>query len=162
MSVGAPWSVKGIDPKAREIAKDLARRSGMTLGEWLNQVILEDEAPLEEAPRYPTFGRQPPPSARRYDSGLRPVEEAFRVSDTLDRLSARIEAADQRAAAAIGGIEQSVAHLMARMEGTLQDQKTTIARVEGAVDGLRAEQVRAPSGCAGSNRTWPRPVPAKR
>ena len=34
MSAGAPWSVKGIDPKAREIAKDLARRQGMTLGDW--------------------------------------------------------------------------------------------------------------------------------
>jgi localization factor PodJL len=33
--------VKGIDPKAREVAKDLARRSGMTLGEWLNQMIIE-------------------------------------------------------------------------------------------------------------------------
>jgi hypothetical protein len=42
---GAPWSVKGIDPKAREVAKDLARRSGMTLGEWLNHVILEDDLP---------------------------------------------------------------------------------------------------------------------
>ena len=41
MSAGAPWSVKGIDAKAREVAKDLARRSGMTLGEWLNQMILE-------------------------------------------------------------------------------------------------------------------------
>ena len=45
MSSGTPWSVKGIDPKAREVAKDLARRSGMTLGEWLNRMILEDEGP---------------------------------------------------------------------------------------------------------------------
>ena len=43
MSAAAPWSVKGIDPKAREVAKDLARRSGMTLGEWLNSMIMEDE-----------------------------------------------------------------------------------------------------------------------
>ena len=41
-AAAAPWSVKGIEPKAREIAKDLARRSGMTLGEWLNTIILED------------------------------------------------------------------------------------------------------------------------
>lgn len=47
MSSGTPWSVKGIDPKAREVAKDLARRSGMTLGEWLNRMILEDEGPDE-------------------------------------------------------------------------------------------------------------------
>ena len=49
MTAGAPWSVKGIDPKAREVAKDLARRSGMTLGEWLNHVILEDDTPEEAA-----------------------------------------------------------------------------------------------------------------
>jgi len=43
MTAAAPWSVKGIDPKAREVAKDLARRSGMTLGEWLNRMIIEGE-----------------------------------------------------------------------------------------------------------------------
>ena len=47
MTAAAPWSVKGIDPKAREVAKALARRSGMTLGEWLNRVILEDDVPEE-------------------------------------------------------------------------------------------------------------------
>jgi localization factor PodJL len=41
MTAAGPWSVKGIDPKAREVAKDLARRSGMTLGEWLNQMIID-------------------------------------------------------------------------------------------------------------------------
>jgi localization factor PodJL len=45
MAGGAPWSVKGIDPKAREAAKDLARQNGMTLGEWLNRMILEDDTP---------------------------------------------------------------------------------------------------------------------
>jgi localization factor PodJL len=143
MTAGAPWSVKGIDPKAREIAKDLARRSGMTLGEWLNQVILDDEAPVEEAPRYPTFGRQAAPSQRRFESYSRPVEDAFRMSDSLDRLSARIEAAEKRSAGAIGGIEQAVAHLMARLDGAAQDQNAIGARMEGAFDGLRAEQARA-------------------
>ncbi len=38
----APWSVKGIDPRARALAKSAARREGMTLGEWLNRVILDD------------------------------------------------------------------------------------------------------------------------
>ena len=47
MTSGAPWSVKGIDPKAREVAKDLARREGLTLGEWLNRMILEEEGPEE-------------------------------------------------------------------------------------------------------------------
>ena len=142
MTAGAPWSVKGIDPKAREIAKDLARRSGMTLGEWPNQVILEDEAPVEESPRYPTFGRHAAPSQRRYESYSRPVEDVFRVTDMLDRLSARIEAADQRAANAIGGIEEAIGHLMSRMDGAERDQHGVGARMEGAVDGLRSEQNR--------------------
>ena len=41
MKPGIPWSVKGIDDKAREIAKDAARSQGQTLGQWLNLKILE-------------------------------------------------------------------------------------------------------------------------
>ena len=41
MKFGVPWSVKGIRPEARETAKEAARRSGMSLGEWLNSVILQ-------------------------------------------------------------------------------------------------------------------------
>src|SRR5262245_6169376 len=41
MKPGIPWSVKGIEPEVREAAKDAARRSGLTLGEWLNNAILE-------------------------------------------------------------------------------------------------------------------------
>lgn len=42
MKPGVPWSVKGIKSQAREVAKSGARHAGMTLGEWLNQKILED------------------------------------------------------------------------------------------------------------------------
>lgn len=41
MKPGIPWSVKGIEPEVREAAKHAARRSGMTLGEWLNSAILD-------------------------------------------------------------------------------------------------------------------------
>ncbi|WP_395662758.1 peptidoglycan-binding protein [Aestuariivirga sp.] len=41
MRPGIPWSVKGIDPEVRAAAKTAARRAGMTLGEWLNGVILD-------------------------------------------------------------------------------------------------------------------------
>jgi len=39
MKSSAPWSVKGIERDARETAKEAARRQGMTVGEWLNQMI---------------------------------------------------------------------------------------------------------------------------
>ena len=44
MKFGVPWSVKGIRPEARETAKEAARRSGVSLGEWLNSVIIEQAA----------------------------------------------------------------------------------------------------------------------
>ena len=41
MKPGIPWSIKGVEPELREVAKSAARRSGMTLGEWLNSAINE-------------------------------------------------------------------------------------------------------------------------
>jgi len=35
----SPWGVKGVDPEAREAAKIAARKAGLTVGAWLNQMI---------------------------------------------------------------------------------------------------------------------------
>ena len=37
----APWHVKGVAPAAQESAQEAARRSGLSVGEWLNHVIAE-------------------------------------------------------------------------------------------------------------------------
>ena len=51
MKPGIPWSIKGVEPELREVAKTAARRSGMTLGEWLNSAINEQaDAPAGHAP----------------------------------------------------------------------------------------------------------------
>ena len=49
MRFGFPWSERGIRPEARETAKEAARRSGMSLGDWLNSVILQ-QAAVNSAP----------------------------------------------------------------------------------------------------------------
>ncbi|MDH7797358.1 MULTISPECIES: tetratricopeptide repeat protein [unclassified Beijerinckia] len=46
MNKAVPWSIKGVDFNAREAAKEAARRSGMTLGEWLNSVIADQAEEL--------------------------------------------------------------------------------------------------------------------
>ena len=55
MKPGVPWSVKGIEPDVREAAKIAARRSGMTLGEWLNSKILESADDMPDTRPEPHF-----------------------------------------------------------------------------------------------------------
>lgn len=54
MANAMPWSVRGIDPEIREQAVEAAHRSGLSVGEWLNQVLagnLEDEDDEPAPPR---------------------------------------------------------------------------------------------------------------
>jgi len=94
MKPGIPWSVKGIGDDAREAAKQAARRSGLTLGAWLNSVILEQvEAAPEPLGGRPQYGQAPrlPPAASRDD-----------FSSKLDDIAAqlhRLAARDQQTAA---------------------------------------------------------------
>jgi localization factor PodJL len=130
MSSGAPWSVKGIDPKTREVAKDLARRNGMTLGEWLNTVITngDEDAPARPDPR-------PEPEAERAEvrRSIAPTGggELSRVTSALERLTSRIEAAEHRSSLAISGVDQSVQGVLSRLSSAEQTQAAVVERLEG-------------------------------
>jgi localization factor PodJL len=41
MTSGVPWHVTGVREQVREAAREAARRSGMSVGEWLDAVILD-------------------------------------------------------------------------------------------------------------------------
>jgi localization factor PodJL len=157
MTAGAPWSVKGIDPKAREVAKDLARRSGMTLGEWLNRVILEDDVPEEvfseadfhDRPRRladdPWVRLASVKAGDRPQSLLsndQPAGELSRVALALDRLTDHIEASETRTGLAISGVEHSVRQAVARIETAEREGLAVAARLDQVtgqidIDGLR-------------------------
>lgn len=99
MKPGVPWSVKGIEPEVRAAAKTAARRAGMTLGEWLNSVILDQnehiiDSPLVQnpylkekflsaAPQDPVPSR--PGTALRDDSTLRLQDIAQQLSDLAQK-----------------------------------------------------------------------------
>ncbi|MCW5758694.1 MAG: hypothetical protein KIS90_02855 [Phenylobacterium sp.] len=144
MSAGAPWSVKGIDPKAREVAKDLARRSGLTLGEWLNRIILEDELP-DEVTHESQFAGRPlravgaPPHLRTVALAATPPDLA-RVAGALDRLTDRIEASETRTGLAINGVEHSVRQALARIETAEREQHAQTARLEGLLAESNTQQ----------------------
>ena len=93
MKPGIPWSVKGIEPEVREAAKHAARKAGMSLGEWLNTVILDqsdDEVAAEMADGTPPpqdfFEREmSEPAPRREDTTVR-LED---IAQQLSRLAQR-------------------------------------------------------------------------
>src|SRR5258706_8921055 len=154
MTAAAPWSVKGIDPKAREVAKELARRSGMTLGEWLNRIILEDDMPEDIASEdeFPTrlsraSFETPASDMPSSNNNVRPDEpttgEMGRIALALDRLTDRIEASETRTGLAISGVEHSVRHAMARIETAEREHLSVATRFDAAAELLGAEQARA-------------------
>ena len=148
MTSGAPWSVKGINPRAREIAKDLARRDGMTLGEWINRMILDDETAkaVEEPPPGPTVLETPRLSATtppRLEAVGHPADDVGRVASALDALSERIEAAERRQSGALANIDQSVRGALQRLDMADREQVQVAARFEGLADEIKTEQARA-------------------
>ena len=167
MSSAGPWSVKGIDPKAREVAKDLARRSGMTLGEWLNQMIIDGgepepppmdpeqrRRPVLQAGRQqrpePPFAYNPEPRAPEYRapesrasaSAARSEGELSRLTQALDAFSNRLEAAEHRSTLAISGIDQSVMGVLSRLDGMERNQAGVAGRFEGSLDEVRTTQAK--------------------
>lgn len=152
MTAATPWSVKGIDPKAREVAKDLARRSGMTLGEWLNRMILEDEGPEDAvseadivrhpAPQYFESARRAEDAPPRVEAAQHPADEMGRIALALDRLSERLEVSESRTGLAVSGVEHSVRSALARIEAAEREHIAVASRFEGAVEGVASEQAR--------------------
>ncbi|MCF6329167.1 MAG: hypothetical protein L3J02_05140, partial [Henriciella sp.] len=121
MSSYGSWSVKGIDDRARAVAKEKARLEGVTLGDYINGLLLQGHS--EAGPR-------------DYDDFQRPAE----APSPLDGLTRRIEAAEARSTLAITGIDQSVLGLLARLENTENTSAAMAAEVETMIDELRETQ----------------------
>ncbi len=99
MKPGLPWSVKGIEPDVREAAKLAARRSGMTLGEWLNSTIMDQADGPAEAPPPPVAARA---RTRAPAAGMPAIERAAsRLEDIAEKL-ARLSIGESATASRIG------------------------------------------------------------
>ena len=116
MTAPAPWSVKGIDPRAREVAKDLARREGLTLGEWLNRMIVEQGGEPEPTPgRYAHAEPDEPiplePSVRGLLGRVeRNEREQTAVAARFEQLADELRTAQMRLAARLRRMEADNDH----------------------------------------------------
>lgn len=126
MSHYGSWSVKGVDDRARAVAKEKARLKGVTLGDYINNLLLDGHS--EAGPRdlygspYPAYPPHHAPAGHQ---------------SALDTLAQRIEAVEARSTLAITGIDQSVLGMLARLEGSENSSAAMAAEVEAMVDDLR-------------------------
>ncbi|MEM6746188.1 MAG: hypothetical protein AAF608_02080 [Pseudomonadota bacterium] len=138
MKSNVPWSVKGIDPDARSVAKELARRNGMTLGEWMTQMIKEQG-----------LGEVSGGGQETMVSGVT-TEQLRGVVDTLNRLNDRLKTAekhlqsnDMQSREAMGGLNKGLETVFERVKRLERETDTAaggldiaerLDRLEGATE----------------------------
>jgi localization factor PodJL len=128
------------------LAEDLARRSGLTLNEWVSRLMAEgpEDATSQDYFTQSSSYVEAPRAATnpRYETLGHPADEVGRVTQAIERLSDRIEGAESRQALAIAGIERSVREVIARIDSTERDQQQVSARLESALQEARGETQR--------------------
>ena len=72
MKPGLPWQVSGVGREARQTAHEAARRAGMSLGEWLDSIILESAESDADAASRPSE-----PESRPFDEDRADREDAW-------------------------------------------------------------------------------------
>jgi localization factor PodJL len=151
MSGAQSWSVKGIDPKVREAAREAAAKQGMGLGEYLNQALANH--PIGGAPTSaPTPAQPGTPRRPRYslNSPEGESEEDWTVSESPSRitdparLAQRIESIERRTQLAVSGldravstIDRSVLGLAARIEDAEAVSGEAADRISEALEQFR-------------------------
>src|SRR5262249_6555751 len=153
MKPGIPWSVKGIEAETREAAKEAARRAGMTLGEWLNALIL-DQSDDDDPPHGPVARRRMDnagaapgrrPRSRPDGTGRSDMEE--RLESLADKLNALTESEQETAVGrfmamprmAARNADQSVRTILDRLERHEQRTSDSIEAILSRIEVLGRE-----------------------
>jgi localization factor PodJL len=110
MTSGVPFNVTGVRPEAIETAREAARRSGLSLAQWLNSAIIDSAADTGYRSRPERYSeRDEPRLAERLDE----------IAERLDRLSWRRPASPRAggpSAAEVAELERAVRALDPQMQ----------------------------------------------
>ncbi|WP_300554916.1 peptidoglycan-binding protein [Maricaulis sp.] len=134
MSAGGPWSVKGIDPRARARAKTAARKEGVTLGEWLNRVIMDDSNPGQPVwddalEGFPGFGGDA--SNDEEDRLLRAM---------INRLAQRIQDNETASSKTLSDLDRTINQLASTVMRSTEKQSAKIAERDETAKSLAGQQ----------------------
>jgi localization factor PodJL len=144
MAAGVPRNARQVDPASRQLAEDLARRSGLSLNEWVSRLMAEgpEDATSQDyfSQSSQSYVEAPRADAQpRYETVGHPADEVGRVTQAIERLSERIQSAESRQALAIAGIERSVRDVIGRIDAAEREQMHTGARLDGALQDIKGD-----------------------
>ena len=157
MKSGVPWSIRGIDDDIREAARAAARRSGVSVSEWLNDLIAEQAAADRATPRRSHHDKD--------DGGFYP--EADAVTDAVQSLTRRIRAMDENSRAALSGLQDRLDEIedylgvAARAGGRSTERARSLKGVATIVDELSREMDNADETARSSVEGLRKRAPAK-
>jgi localization factor PodJL len=145
MKSGIPWNLKRVDEETRQAVIEAARRSGMSVGDWLNQTLAPEGqryAEPEQPPAEPrdfsaaigrlrneldAIGRrlgQPPPPRQPRSVPEMVAELAREIENPDERARTLVEGARARSAPAVG-----VEPASDRLSGAIRDLDRQIAEM---------------------------------
>ncbi len=131
MKPGVPWSVKGVEPDARAVAKLAARKSGMTLGQWLNHVIREvgsleagldddavdaDTSQIQQLNALLESGVDAAKGGRRAEGSPRSDSDINAVHTALADMVKRFEKAQQKSSMILDNLDNTISGVAARLD----------------------------------------------
>lgn len=139
----APWQVKGVAPAARETAHEAARRSGLSVGEWLNTVIFGSagKQPLPQRQRPPyRIGRNISSIHARLDNLTRQIDRLAETSSPA--LDAYGEETPRRLADAIDRLDRRLDQLIQEGRQVTSEMERRVSSVDRALAALGEERLR--------------------
>ncbi len=154
MSGAQSWSVKGIDPKIREAAREAAARSGLSLGEYLSAALQGHRPPpvtlqppqRETSPQRSRTARFGSPAYEADDeedwhvSGpttLPRVTDPVRLAQRIDSIERRTQLAVTGLDRAVSTIDRSMLGLAARIEDAERVSEESADRIAEALEHFR-------------------------
>jgi localization factor PodJL len=124
-----PWSIKGIDPRARSAAREQAQQRGVTLGQYLNSLLLDEEAIRVDGVEVADF----------HASDVGP-DEMRRMAAEIDLLTQRIETGQARTARTVAGVDKSILGIMGKLDVSNRAQLAGLERLSRAMTDIEATQ----------------------
>src|ERR1700722_13484837 len=177
MNRAAAWCVTGVGRETRDIAEEAARRAGMSLGDWLDEVVAEQAADqgisvddLDEDDKLDAIGDRLSrlsrhPAAVRRDAGEerrasrpepnRSGEEARRAQELLEAAVAKFETRAAKNEERTAKAFESVASWIEQSQADRAQERATLRSVAQKLTDIEQRSVReverppaGPSGAA--------------